>query len=117
MTYDTQEYHPEPRVAGIFASHFSPEWYLNIKGVASSMLSTIPISCSQDPVDSVRTVLARRRFDRSGRYLFVAANARDKVGIVDTKTGKLVKVVESGGKTPHPAAAPTSSIRNSDRSG
>ena len=31
MTEDTQEYHPEPRVAGIFASHYSPEWYVNVK--------------------------------------------------------------------------------------
>ena len=41
-------------------------------------------------------------FDKTGRYLLVAANARNKVGIIDTKTGRLVKVIESGGKTPHP---------------
>ena len=103
MTYDTQEYHPEPRVAGIFASHFSPEWYLNIKergvidAVDYSDINTLKIR----EIPSER-FLHDGGFDRSGRYLFVAANARDKVGIVDTKTGKLVKVVESGGKTPHP---------------
>lgn len=26
MVYDTQEYHPEPRVASILASHFKPEF-------------------------------------------------------------------------------------------
>ena len=30
-TYDTEEYHPEPRVACILASHFKPEWIVNIK--------------------------------------------------------------------------------------
>ncbi|MGA8154860.1 MAG: cytochrome D1 domain-containing protein, partial [Rhodoplanes sp.] len=31
MIYDTQEYHPEPRVASIVASHFSPTFIVNIK--------------------------------------------------------------------------------------
>jgi nitrite reductase (NO-forming)/hydroxylamine reductase len=41
-------------------------------------------------------------FDSSGRYFLVAANARDRVAIVDTKEGKLVDVIESGGVKPHP---------------
>ncbi|MDH3236620.1 MAG: nitrite reductase, partial [Alphaproteobacteria bacterium] len=31
MIYDTQEYHPEPRVAAIVASHFKPEFIVNVK--------------------------------------------------------------------------------------
>ena len=31
MTVDTQEYHPEPRVAAIVASHQHPEFIVNIK--------------------------------------------------------------------------------------
>ena len=31
MTYDTQEYHPEPRVAAIVASHYHPEFIVNVK--------------------------------------------------------------------------------------
>ena len=31
MTVDTQEYHPEPRVAAIVASHQHPEFIINIK--------------------------------------------------------------------------------------
>ena len=31
MTVDTQEYHPEPRVASIVASHFKPEFVVNVK--------------------------------------------------------------------------------------
>jgi nitrite reductase (NO-forming)/hydroxylamine reductase len=31
MTVDTQEYHPEPRVAAIVASHEHPEFIVNVK--------------------------------------------------------------------------------------
>ena len=31
MIYDTQEYHPEPRVASIVASHYHPEFVVNVK--------------------------------------------------------------------------------------
>ena len=31
MTVDTQEYHPEPRVAAIVASHYNPEFIVNVK--------------------------------------------------------------------------------------
>ena len=30
-TYDTEEFHPEPRVASIVSSHINPEWVLSIK--------------------------------------------------------------------------------------
>ena len=32
MTVDPQEYHPEPRVAAIVASHFKPEFIVNVQG-------------------------------------------------------------------------------------
>ena len=31
-TVDKQEFHPEPRVASIVASHFRPEFVVNVKG-------------------------------------------------------------------------------------
>ncbi|NIQ95240.1 MAG: hypothetical protein GWN87_14260, partial [Desulfuromonadales bacterium] len=40
-------------------------------------------------------------FDSTGRYFLVAANARDRIAIVDTKEGKLVDVIDSGGIKPH----------------
>ncbi len=40
-------------------------------------------------------------FDSTGRYFFVAANARNRVAVVDTKEDKLVALVEVG-STPHP---------------
>ena len=103
MTYDTMEYHPEPRVAGIFASHYSPEWYVNVKerGVIDAIDYSDIVQLKVRSIPSER-FLHDGGFDKTGRYLLVAANARNKVGIIDTKTGRLVKVVESGGKTPHP---------------
>ncbi len=40
-------------------------------------------------------------FDSTGRYFLVAANARNKVAVVDTKERKLVALIETGVK-PHP---------------
>jgi nitrite reductase (NO-forming) / hydroxylamine reductase len=40
MTVDTQEYHPEPRVAAIVASHEHPEFIVNVKETGRSCWST-----------------------------------------------------------------------------
>jgi nitrite reductase (NO-forming)/hydroxylamine reductase len=103
MTYDTQEFHPEPRVAAIVASHYNPEFVVNVKETGQILLVNY-----QDLKNLKVTAIEAERFlhdggfDRSGRYFLVAANARHKVAIVDTKENKLVGVVESGGQTPHP---------------
>ena len=44
MIYDEQNYHPEPRVASIVASHYRPEFIVNVKEPASSTWSTTPTS-------------------------------------------------------------------------
>lgn len=103
MTYDTQEFHPEPRVASIVASHYNPEFVVNIKETGQILLVNY-----QDLKNLKVTSIEAERFlhdggfDKTGRYFLVAANARHKVAIVDTKDNKLVSVVESGGQTPHP---------------
>jgi nitrite reductase (NO-forming)/hydroxylamine reductase len=103
MTYDTQEYHPEPRVAAIMASHYAPEFVINVKETGQILLANY-----RDIKNLKVTSIAAERFlhdggfDRSGRYVLVAANARDRVAVVDTKEGRLVKIVDTGGKTPHP---------------
>ena len=103
MTYDTQEFHPEPRVASIVASHYNPEFVVNIKETGQILLVNYKdIKNLKVTAIEAERFLHDGGFDKSGRYLLVAANARNKVGIIDTKTGRLVKVVESGGKTPHP---------------
>src|SRR3546814_18655086 len=38
MTGDTQEYHPEPRVAAIVASHEHPEFIVNVKETGQVLL-------------------------------------------------------------------------------
>jgi nitrite reductase (NO-forming)/hydroxylamine reductase len=103
MTYDTQEYHPEPRVASIVASHYAPEFVINVKETGQILL----VNYTDIKNLKVTSIAAERflhdgGFDRSGRYFLVAANARDRIAIVDTKDGKLVSVINSGGKTPHP---------------
>jgi nitrite reductase (NO-forming)/hydroxylamine reductase len=103
MTYDTQEYHPEPRVAAIVASHYQPEFVVNVKETGRILL----VNYADVKNLKVTSIEAERflhdgGFDKTGRYFLVAANARHKIAIVDTKEGKLVSVIESGGQTPHP---------------
>ncbi|MGD9512201.1 MAG: cytochrome D1 domain-containing protein, partial [Geminicoccaceae bacterium] len=103
MLYDEQEYHPEPRVAAILSSHFRPEFIVNVKE-----RGFIDIVDYTDLKNLKVTSIAAERFlhdggmDRTGRYFFVAANARNKVAIVDLKEGKLAALVDTQGITPHP---------------
>jgi nitrite reductase (NO-forming)/hydroxylamine reductase len=103
MTYDTQEYHPEPRVASIVASHYRPEFVVNIKETGHILLVDYSDIKNLKTTDiEAERFLHDGGFDSTGRYFLVAANARDRIAVVDTKEGKLVSVFESGGKTPHP---------------
>lgn len=102
MTVDTQEYHPEPRVASIVASHFRPEFLVNVKETGKTMMvdySDIN-NLKQIEIGSAR-FLHDGGFDSTKRYFLVAANASNKVAIIDTKEDKLVGIVETGA-TPHP---------------
>ena len=102
MTVDTQEYHPEPRVAAIVASHFHPEFVVNVKETGKVLMVNY-----QDIKNLKITSIDAERFlhdggfDSTGRYFLVAANARDTVAVVDTKDNKLVALIKTGGK-PHP---------------
>jgi len=103
MIYDTQEYHPEPRVASIVASHYHPEFIVNVKETGHILMVNY-----EDVKNLKVTAIEAERFlhdggfDSTGRYFLVAANARDKVAVVDTKDDKLVAVIETGGIKPHP---------------
>jgi nitrite reductase (NO-forming)/hydroxylamine reductase len=102
MTVDTQEFHPEPRVASILGSHFSPEFVVNVKETGKILL------VNYKDINNLKTTeIGAARFlhdgglDASKRYFLVAANASDKVAVVDTKDGKLAGIVDTGIK-PHP---------------
>jgi len=103
MIYDEQTYHPEPRVASIVASHYRPEFIVNVKETGKILL----VDYSDIKNLKVTEIEAERflhdgGFDSTHRYFLVAANARNKVAIIDTKEGKLVGIIDSGGEKPHP---------------
>ena len=102
MTVDTQAYHPEPRVAAIVASHYNPEFFLNVKetGMVYSVdyrdLKNLKIKMIE-----AAPFLHDGGFESSHRYFMDAANASNKIAVIDTKEGKLERLVDVG-KTPHP---------------
>ena len=102
MTWDTQEYHPEPRVASIVASHYRPEFIVTVKETGHVLM----VDYSDLKNLKVTDIEAERflhdgGFDSTGRYFLVAANARNTVAVIDTKEDKLVALIETGA-TPHP---------------
>ena len=101
MTVDN-EYHPEPRVASIVASHYKPEFVITAKETGKVMMVDYSDmkNLKTTTIDSAK-FLHDGGFDSTGRYFMVAANASNKVAVVDTKEDKLTALIEVG-KTPHP---------------
>jgi nitrite reductase (NO-forming)/hydroxylamine reductase len=102
MTVDTQEYHPEPRVAAIIASHEHPEFIVNVKETGRILL----VNYSDIENLQVTTINAARflhdgGWDSTKRYFLTAANKSDKIAVVDSKERKLVALVDVD-KIPHP---------------
>jgi len=102
MTVDTQEYHPEPRVAAIIASHQHPEFIVNVKETGRILL----VDYSDISNLSVTTIDAARflhdgGWDLTKRYFLTAANKSDKVVVVDSLERKLAAVIDVD-KIPHP---------------
>ncbi|MDH5339693.1 MAG: nitrite reductase, partial [Rubrivivax sp.] len=101
-TVDKQEYHPEPRVASIVASHFRPEFVVNVKETGQTLM------VDYSNIDALKvTSIGTARFlhdggwDSTKRYFMVAANQSNKIAVVDAKEDKLVKLVDVS-KIPHP---------------
>jgi len=102
MTVDTQEYHPEPRVAAIVASHEHPEFIVNVKETGQILL----VNYSDIENLTVTTINAARflhdgGWDSTHRYFLTAANQSNKVAIVDSREQKLTALVDVD-KIPHP---------------
>ena len=102
MTVDTQEYHPEPRVASIVASHFKPEFVVNVKETGKIlMVDYSNINALKTTEIGAARFLHDGGWDSSKRYFMVAANQSNKVAAVDAKDGKLAALVDVG-NIPHP---------------
>ena len=102
MTVDTQDYHPEPRVAAIVASHEHPEFIVNVKETGKIML----VDYSNLDALSVTTLKAARflhdgGWDSTRRYFLTAANQSDKIAVVDSKERKIAALIDAT-KIPHP---------------
>jgi nitrite reductase (NO-forming)/hydroxylamine reductase len=102
MTVDTQEYHPEPRVAAIVASHEHPEWIINVKETGQILL------VNYEDVNNLKvTQIGAARFlhdggwDASKRYFLTAANQSNKIAVIDSKEQKLTALIDAD-KIPHP---------------
>ncbi len=102
MTVDTMEYHPEPRVAAIVASHQHPEFIVNVKETGKILL------VNYENLEALTvTEIGAARFlhdggwDRSKRYFLTAANQSNKVAVVDSKDRALEALVDVE-KIPHP---------------
>jgi nitrite reductase (NO-forming)/hydroxylamine reductase len=102
MTVDKQEFHPEPRVAAIVASHFKPEFVVNVKETGKILMVNY-----KDITNLTVTEIPAARFlhdggwDSTHRYVLMAANQSNKIAVVDAKEGKLASLVEVD-KIPHP---------------
>jgi nitrite reductase (NO-forming)/hydroxylamine reductase len=102
MTVDTQEYHPEPRVAAIVASHEHPEFIVNVKETGKVIL------VNYEDLNSLKLseigaapFLHDGGWDSSHRYFMTAANKSNKVAVIDSKDDKLTALVDVG-TIPHP---------------
>ncbi|MBT4075034.1 MAG: c-type cytochrome [Gammaproteobacteria bacterium] len=102
IAVETGEYHPEPRVAAIIASHEKPEFIVNVKETGKvlmvdySDLTNLKIT----NIDAAR-FLHDGGWDSSHRYFMSAANQSNKIAVIDSKTSTLTKLVDVG-KIPHP---------------
>ena len=102
MTVDSQEYHPEPRVAAIVASHEHPEFIVNVKETGQILL------VNYQDIDNLKvTTIGAARFlhdggwDSTKRYFLTAANQSNKIAVVDSRDQKLTALIDVD-KIPHP---------------
>ncbi len=101
-TYNTEEFHPEPRVGAILASHFKPEWIVNVKETGQVWLVNY-----SDPINPQIKMIEAELFlhdggwDSTQRYFLVAANQSNKIAVIDALEGELEALVDTPA-LPHP---------------
>ena len=102
MTVDTQEYHPEPRVAAIVGSHEHPEFIVNVKETGKVLM------VNYEDINNLKvTTIDAARFlhdggwDSTHRYFLTAANKSNKIAVIDSKKQQLAALVDVT-EIPHP---------------
>ena len=97
-----KEFIEEARVASIVASHTDPVWICNIKerGMVAIVDYTDPRKPAITEIPSAR-FLHDGGWDSTGHYFLVAANASNKIVVIDVPNKKLVTIIETG-NMPHP---------------
>ena len=102
IAVETGDYHPEPRVAAIIASHEKPEFIINVKETGKVLMVDYSdlINLKITHIDAAR-FLHDGGWDSSHRYFMSAANKSNKIAVIDSKSSKLTKLVDVG-KIPHP---------------
>jgi nitrite reductase (NO-forming)/hydroxylamine reductase len=102
MTVDTQEYHPEPRVAAIVASHEHPEFIVNVKETGRILLvNYADLENLQVTTLNAARYLHDGGWDRTHRYFLTAANQSDKIAVVDSRERRMEALIDVD-KIPHP---------------
>ncbi len=106
-----KEFIEEARVASIVASHTDPVWICNVKerGIVDIVDYTDPVNPQITEIPSAR-FLHDGGWDATGHYFLVAANAANKIVVIDVPKKELVTIIETGIK-PHPGRG--TNIKNS----
>ena len=95
----------ENRVASIVASHNDPVWVISLKeaGIVSIVDYSDPAGLNFPIVSSIPAAKALHDggFDHTGNYFLVAANASNKMVVVDLVMQSLVATIDTG-LIPHP---------------
>ncbi len=102
MTVDTQEYHPEPRVAAIVASHEHPQFIVNVKETGHILMVDYADIDNLKITDiGAAPFLHDGGWDSTLRYFMTAANKSNMIAVVDSREEKLAALVNVGA-IPHP---------------
>lgn len=99
---ETNEFVKEARVAAIVASHYKPEFMVNVKETGKVIIVDYSDlnNLKTTTIDTPR-FLHDGGFESTKRYFMDAANASNKIAVIDIKENKLTAVVDVG-KVPHP---------------
>jgi len=99
---ETNEFVREARVAAIVASHFHPEFMVNVKETGKVLIVNYSDlnNLKTTTIDTPR-FLHDGGFESTKRYFMDAANTSNKIAVIDIKEGKLAATIDVG-KVPHP---------------